>query len=81
MVCCTGCAGRVCRRVECVNISPFIANLPFGKDTTSFSTPDASGSTSQASQRLAEGVVVVVVVVIWRCGREARLLQSPRACL
>lgn len=38
-------AGR--RRVEAVNISPFIANLPFGKDTANFATPDASGSTSQ----------------------------------
>jgi predicted ABC-class ATPase len=37
------------RRVEAVNISPFIANLPFGKDTTNFATPDASGSTSQAA--------------------------------
>ncbi len=32
-----------------VNISPFISNLPFGKDTTSFSTANASGSTSQAA--------------------------------
>lgn len=31
-----------------MNISPFIANLPFGKNTTNFGTPDASGSTSQA---------------------------------
>ena len=37
------------RRIEKVNISPFIANLPFGKDTTAFSTEDASGSTSQAA--------------------------------
>lgn len=37
------------RRVEKVNISPFISNLPFGKDTTRFSTEDASGSTSQAA--------------------------------
>ncbi len=37
------------RRVEKVNISPFISNLPFGKDTTQFSTDDASGSTSQAA--------------------------------
>ena len=37
------------RAVSSVNISPFIANLPFGKDTTSFSTADASGSTSQAA--------------------------------
>jgi len=37
------------RRVEKVDISPFIANLPFGKDTRQFSTDDASGSTSQAA--------------------------------
>ncbi|KAL4436891.1 hypothetical protein ABPG75_004030 [Micractinium tetrahymenae] len=37
------------RRVEAVNISPYIANLPFGKDTACFQTPDASGSTSQAA--------------------------------
>lgn len=37
------------RCVTSVDISPFINNLPFGKDTTNFSTPDASGSTSQAS--------------------------------
>jgi predicted ABC-class ATPase len=37
------------RRVEKVNISPFIGNLPFGRDTRFFSTDDASGSTSQAA--------------------------------
>lgn len=37
------------RRIEKVDISPFIANLPFGRDTTAFSTDDASGSTSQAA--------------------------------
>ena len=37
------------RAVSSVDISPFINNLPFGKDTVSFSTEDASGSTSQAS--------------------------------
>lgn len=37
------------RRVEKVNITPFITNLPFGKDTSEFSTEDASGSTSQAT--------------------------------
>ncbi|MGI9953357.1 ABC-ATPase domain-containing protein [Moorellaceae bacterium AZ2] len=37
------------RRVEKVDISPFINNLPYGQDTTSFSTEDASGSTSQAA--------------------------------
>ncbi|MBU4385790.1 MAG: ABC-ATPase domain-containing protein, partial [Actinobacteria bacterium] len=37
------------RRVENVNISAFISNLPGGIDTTRFSTENASGSTSQAS--------------------------------
>ena len=37
------------RRVEAVDISPFIDNLPFGRDTASFRTDDASGSTSQAA--------------------------------
>ncbi|SFS82866.1 ABC-ATPase domain-containing protein [Marininema halotolerans] len=43
------------RRVEKVNISPFINNLPFGKDTLRFSTEDASGSTSQATN-IIEGI-------------------------
>ncbi|CDJ60826.1 hypothetical protein, conserved [Eimeria maxima] len=38
--------GRV---VTSVDISPFISNLPFGKSTSSFSSQDASGSTSQAA--------------------------------
>jgi predicted ABC-class ATPase len=37
------------RRIEKVDISPFITNLPFGQDTRAFSTEDASGSTSQAT--------------------------------
>jgi predicted ABC-class ATPase len=37
------------RNIEKVNISPFIDNLPFGMDTTAFSTENASGSTSQAA--------------------------------
>lgn len=37
------------RRIEKVNISPFINNLPFKKDTSCFSTDEASGSTSQAA--------------------------------
>lgn len=37
------------RRVEKVDISPFINNLPFGHDTHRFSTENASGSTSQAA--------------------------------
>lgn len=37
------------RRVEKVDVSPFLHNLPFDVDTTRFSTDDASGSTSQAA--------------------------------
>lgn len=37
------------RSIRNVNISMFINDLPNGKDTTCFSTPDASGSTSQAA--------------------------------
>jgi predicted ABC-class ATPase len=37
------------RRIEKADISPFIANLPFGQDTRKFSSEDASGSTSQAA--------------------------------
>jgi predicted ABC-class ATPase len=37
------------RRVEKVDISPFISNLPFHQETRAFSTDDASGSTSQAA--------------------------------
>ncbi|MBI4497971.1 MAG: ABC-ATPase domain-containing protein [Chloroflexi bacterium] len=37
------------RRVEQVDISPFIRNLPLGQDTAAFSTDNASGSTSQAA--------------------------------
>ncbi|HGO5290837.1 TPA: P-loop domain-containing protein [Photobacterium damselae subsp. damselae] len=37
------------RCVHNVDLSPYISNLPMGKDTTKFSTQDASGSTSQAS--------------------------------
>ncbi len=37
------------RRIEKVDISPFITNIPFGEDTSSFSTDNASGSTSQAA--------------------------------
>jgi predicted ABC-class ATPase len=37
------------RRVEKVDVSPFIDNLPFKRDTRAFSTEEASGSTSQAA--------------------------------
>ncbi|MFQ5508305.1 MAG: ABC-ATPase domain-containing protein [Leptospirillia bacterium] len=37
------------RQVTAVDISPFIGNLPFDRDTRRFSTDNASGSTSQAA--------------------------------
>lgn len=37
------------RSIERVDISPFIHNLPQGRDTKRFSTENASGSTSQAA--------------------------------
>ena len=37
------------RSVQGVDISPFIENLPLGEDTRSFTSPNASGSTSQAA--------------------------------
>ena len=37
------------RSVAGVDISPFIGELPGGQDTAAFSTPNASGSTSQAA--------------------------------
>ncbi|MFK5986028.1 MAG: ABC-ATPase domain-containing protein [Pseudomonadota bacterium] len=37
------------RIISCVNISPFIDHLPFAKDSKKFSTENASGSTSQAT--------------------------------
>lgn len=43
------------RSITDVDISPFIRQLPGGKDTVHFSTEDASGSTSQAAN-LIEGI-------------------------
>ncbi len=40
------------RFIERVNISGFIDNLPYGQETTRFSTDNASGSTSQAASIL-----------------------------
>lgn len=45
------------RRVENVDISPFICNLPHERSTTSFCSEDASGSTSQAAN-IVEAVEV-----------------------
>lgn len=51
------------RSVVGVDISPFIDNLPFGKKTDSFTSPDASGSTSQAAnivEALAAGAELLI---------------------
>jgi predicted ABC-class ATPase len=40
------------RSIQNTDISMFIRNLPNGKDTVSFSTEDASGSTSQAANTI-----------------------------
>ncbi len=52
------------RRIEKVDISPFISNLPMGQDTQAFSTDDASGSTSQAAniiEALEMGTQVLLI--------------------
>jgi predicted ABC-class ATPase len=52
------------RRIEKVDISPFITNLPFGRGTEDFSTEDGSGSTSQAAniiEALEAGARVLVM--------------------
>lgn len=52
------------RRIEKVDISPFITNLPFGRGTQEFSTEDASGSTSQAAntiEALEAGAKVLLI--------------------
>ncbi len=52
------------RRIEKANISPFITNLPFGKDTVRFCTDNASGSTSQAAnimEALEVGAQVLLI--------------------
>lgn len=43
------------RKIKQVDISLFIRDLPGGKSTSCFSTPDASGSTSQAAN-IIEGI-------------------------
>lgn len=52
------------RRVAGVDISPFIDNLPYGRDTHLFSTDNASGSTSQAAniiEALAAGAQTLLI--------------------
>ena len=48
------------RSIRAVDISPFIKNLPFGRDTICFNTDDASGSTSQASNIVGTSVDFLV---------------------
>lgn len=54
------------RNIQKVNISPFISNLPFGRDTIKFSTANASGSTSQAAN----------IIESLECGAELLLLDE-----
>ena len=52
------------RSIAGVNISPFIGSLPQGKSTQTFSTPNASGSTSQAAniiEAIEAGATVLLV--------------------
>jgi predicted ABC-class ATPase len=51
------------RYVVKTDISPFIRNLPFQKDTTAFSTKNASGSTSQAAS-IVEGIEIGAEVLL-----------------
>lgn len=54
------------RSIAKVNISPFIRNLPFGRDTDSFSSENASGSTSQAAN----------IIEALECGAELLLIDE-----
>ena len=52
------------RRIESVDISPFISNLPFREDSRRFSTDNASGSTSQAAniiESIESGAEVLLI--------------------
>lgn len=51
------------RRVERVDVSPFVGDLPTGGDTSAFRTDNASGSTSQAAS-LAEALEVGAGVLL-----------------
>jgi predicted ABC-class ATPase len=65
------------RNVRAVDISNFINNLPFGTDTTCFSSEDASGSTSQAAS-------IVEVSFFWQqlslFRRVSMIIRSNRDC-
>jgi predicted ABC-class ATPase len=52
------------RAVMNIDISPFVGRLPFAKDTKSFSTENASGSTSQAAniiEALEDDAVLLLI--------------------
>ncbi len=52
------------RRIEKVDISPFINNLPFNQKTRGFTSDDASGSTSQAAniiESLESGATALLI--------------------
>jgi len=52
------------RAISGVNISPYIDNLPFGRDSVSFTTGNASGSTSQAAnivEALEQGAKTLLI--------------------
>ncbi|MCX6354678.1 MAG: ABC-ATPase domain-containing protein [Candidatus Aureabacteria bacterium] len=76
------------RSIANVDISPFINNLPFGKDTRTFSTADASGSTSQAAniiEALEAGANILLMDedtsatnFMIRDGRMQRLVAKPK---
>lgn len=65
------------RAVCDVDISPFISNLPGKKDTTRFSTPNASGSTSQASNIVEVSGLFgkVVLASAFSCWRALTILH------
>ena len=54
------------RAINGTDISPFIDNLPLGRDTHAFTTPNASGSTSQAAN----------IVEALECGCELLLIDE-----
>jgi len=68
------------RSVVNCDISPFISNLPFGRTTNSFSTSDASGSTSQAANIL-EALEVGAKARVTHTHPHTHLHTRPPVCL
>lgn len=68
------------RNVSEVDISPFISNLPFGKKTDCFASPDASGSTSQATNIMEVSCIptrlIIVLLSSIRCNLRVTLSCS-----